>query len=471
MKLLKGWKIRLLAGLAIATAGGQLDAQGIPGSPDSNAMGPPSSMMYASYPQDATVAPESAVDPNLPMVADPSMGGAYCGPEGMYGPAGCGPECGPGCGCGLFGGPLFGRFRQERCDIFGRSITGFMSNLRGCLSSYRGALRPYGEGGIATQRWFDLSAEAVFLSRTTGAANFDFSSDGINGPRVLTSNMVDMDTVRAGLGLQVNLQTGPGSNVEVVYFGLNRWEESAEVGIVNGPPRYYSFISNFGLLPPGGFDDSDRSFIHRIDYSSEFHNGEVNFRRRWAEPYGFWQGSFLAGIRNVDIDEQGRFTARGNNNDTFASNGPRFFDYTVNVRNCLVGFQVGGDLWYNLLPGVKVGTELKTGIYNNDTSQDTYIFASSLPLLGTPDIRENFQADRASYVTQFNTQLWYRLNYSLAFRTSYQLLCIDNVALATENFNGTPPSLFLPNSARTVGINNSADIVYQGFTFGAEFMW
>lgn len=49
MKLLKGWKIRLLAGLAIATTSGQVDAQMMPGSPYPDAMGPQSPMMYASH--------------------------------------------------------------------------------------------------------------------------------------------------------------------------------------------------------------------------------------------------------------------------------------------------------------------------------------------------------------------------------------------------------------------------------------
>lgn len=209
---------------------------------------------------------------------------------------------------------------EDRCDIFGRSKTGFRKDIFGWLCSKRGMLRPYGEGGVSMQCWFDISAEAMFLARTKGSSNFVFSSDGINGPRVLNANMLELDDLKAGLAVQGNIQTGPGSNLEVLYFGLNKWTNSAQV--TRTTPSLFSFISNFGTLPNNGFDDSDRSFVHRIDYNSELHNGEVNFRRRWSEPYGFFQGSFLGGIRYMDISEGARFTAQGEFDDTFANNSP-----------------------------------------------------------------------------------------------------------------------------------------------------
>jgi hypothetical protein len=208
--------------------------------------------------------------------------------------------------------------------------------------------------------------------------------------------------------------------------------------------------------------------VHRIDYASELHNGEINLRRRWAEPHGFWQGSFLGGVRYMDIDENARFTATGENNNGLANNGPRFFDYSVNTRNALVGFQLGGDLWYNVMPGIKLGGELKSGVYNNSTNQDTTIFANSL---NGPALTEFASDDDAAYITQLSAQLWYRLNYSLAFKTTYQLMYIDGVSLATENFNAVPPSVFLPSSGRVVSVNHDAEIVYQGFTVGAEYTW
>ena len=502
MKLLKGWKLRILTGLALATMVGPLHAQMKPGSMDPRLLGAGRGPMAPASYRIPGPPPGMQMDPSMGMPMDPNMGmdpnSSGYGPEGYATgmdyqngdgscdgmPSGglcdgsCGGSCGRACGGGL-GGRLRGRFGGDgllggggrlgggsACsDMFGRDRCGLLGDLAAGLGSCRGMLRPYGEGGVATQRWFDIYAEAMFLQRTKGADNFNTTSLGAGSNNfVLGTNQVDLDKLRAGLSLQANLQTGPGSNLEFVYFGLNKWSASASA--TSTAPNLFSFISNFGTLPINGFDDPDRSFRHTLNYTSQINNGEINFRRRWSEPYGFFQGSFLMGVRYFDLDEQAVFSARGQNNNTAANNGLRFFDYTTNTQNSLVGFQVGADLWYNFIPGVKVGVEGKTGAYNNRAHQITGITANSIPSLA-----EEVLANRAAYLSQLSAQLVYRLNYSWAVRSSYQLIYVDNVALAANNFNATSPSVFLPNSARTPTINNTTDIVLQGFTIGAEYMW
>jgi len=401
----------------------------------------------ASMSGDPSMGMAPGMDPNLPQVP--------CGPYGMpSGPDGYGEQC------------------EGPCDRFGRSPFTLFSALRGKLAGCRGKLRPYGEGGIATQRWFDVYGEAMFLARTNGGSNFNTTSLGPNTNNfVLGTNNVPLDELQAGLSLQANVQVGVGSNLEFVYFGLNEWENSATATSTSPPsatPNLFSFLSGFGALPLNvGFDDSDRSLVHTLSYSSTLNNGEINFRRRWAEPAGFFQGRYLLGVRYLDMDEQARFSARGEFNNTVAANSLRFLDYTVNTQNALVGFQVGGDLWYNVLPGVKLGVEGKTGVYNNRAHQNTSIVSNSL----TNPVMEEVLSNRAAYITQIVPQVSYRLNHSWAFRSSYQLIYIDNVALATENFNAVPPNQLGLGLGRTPTINNDAEILLQGFTLGAEYTW
>ncbi len=192
----------------------------------------------------------------------------------------------------------------------------------------RSILTPYGEGGVASQRWYDFSAEAIALRRDNGAGNFIFSTLG-RGPVTATnvalgSDATDFDEYEVGLGLQGNIQVGPGSNVEAVYFGLNEWEESATA--TSTAPNLFSFFSDFGNDPFNGFDDPDRSFVHRINYKSRINNGEVNFRRRWAEPSGFLQGSWLAGIRYFHLSELMSFQASVNST---TRSTPMVFDSSI----------------------------------------------------------------------------------------------------------------------------------------------
>jgi len=397
--------------------------------------------------------PGMSGDPSMGMRMDPNLPQVPCGPDGMpYGQEGHGEQC---------DGP---------CDRFGRSPLALMGALRGRLNSWRGKLRPYGEGGIATQRWFDVSADVIYLARTNSSeVNFNTTSVGITNTFVLGTNSVPLDTLNAGLALQGNIQVGPGSNIEVGYFGLNKWDNSASANSTSTtvPHNLFSFLSNFGVLPPGGFGDPDRSLVHTLSYSSSLNNGEINLRRRWAEPSGFFQGSFLMGVRYLALDEQAKFTARGAFDNTQANNSLRFLDYTTDTHNSLVGFQVGGDLWYNVIPGVKVGVEAKTGIYNNRANQNTAILANSLP----DTFSETVAVNRAAYLTQIAPQAWYRLNHSWAVRGSYQFMYIDNVALATGNLNAIPPTELGVNLGRTAGINTDSDIILQGFTAGAEYTW
>lgn len=458
MKLLKGWKLKLFAGLALASLGGHLQAQK-PGSLDPRILGQgqpqigPASYRIPGPPPGMSGDPGMSGEPSMGMPMgmgmDPNLPQVPCGPDGMP----CGPEG--------YGGQSDGP-----CDRFGRSPFALFSALRGRLAGCRGSLRPYGEGGIATQRWFDVSAEAIFLARTTGASSFNTTSLGAGSNNfVLGAGNVPLNDLKGGLGLQANIQVGAGSNIEVVYFGLNKWENSASA--TSTTPSLFSFLSNFGTLPANGFDDPDRSFVHTLTYSSTLNNGEINLRRRWSEPSGFFQGSFLMGVRYFDMDEQAKFTARGENNNALANNGPRFLDYTVNTQNSLVGFQVGGDLWYNVIPGVKLGVEGKTGLYNNRAHQNTAVFANSLPNTVTEEVLSNQPAT----VTQISPQVSYRLNHSWAFRSSYQAIYLDKVALATDNFNAVPPTDFGLNAGRVASINDDASIWMQGFSLGAEYTW
>ena len=123
MKLLKGWKLKLFAGLALASIGGNLQAQK-PGSLDPSILGRGPQIGPASYripgpPPGMSAepgiygnpgmqgdpgmygAPGMSGDPSMGMQMgmDPSLPQVSCGESGM----GCGEQCSGHCG-GLLGG-------------------------------------------------------------------------------------------------------------------------------------------------------------------------------------------------------------------------------------------------------------------------------------------------------------------------------------------------------------------------------
>ncbi len=406
-------------------------------------------------------------------------GGRGCGPLSRIGSGavgrgllrgGCG-QCG-GAGCGACGGG------QGNGCLFGGALLGLL-----------GPLAPYSEGGQTSQRWFDLYAGTIGLARTSNFGGFsgvernlvngsfprtyDVSSNGVSGPIALRTSDLDLNKIRYGLELMGAVQLGPGTSVEARYFGLNNWNVSQTAEIIPpAAPSLYSNYSLFGTAPPGGFDDTDRSFIHTINYSSELHNGEVNYRRRFASPYGMGQGSWLAGIRYFDLDEQFGFRAVGANNNTFTFDQLRFFDHNTITRNQLTGFQIGGDYWLCVAPGIQMGVESKGGIFGNHAEVESQIFANSIP-----GAREHLQDGKTAYLGELVASTVYRVSYSLSIKASYNLMYVDNVALATENYNtrdisnalGSGTGAFTAN--RHPFIDVDGEVLYQGWSIGGEYLW
>lgn len=350
-----------------------------------------------------------------------------------------------------------------------------------------GPLGPYSEGGCGGQRWFDIYAGTIGFKRTsnfggvssivqnnvTGA--FDrttlISTDGIAGTPALSTTSLDLDKMRYGLELIANLQTGPGANLEARYFGLNNWEVSNSVNTIGtGNPTLYSLFSLYGTAPPNGFDDTDRSFIHSISYNSEIHNGEVNYRRRFATPFCWANGSWLMGVRYFDLDERFGFAATGSQNNTFTFNQLRYFNYDTFTRNQLTGFQIGGDYWINLVPGISLGVENKAGIFGNHAEVESIASANSIP-----GAREHLQDGKTAYLAELVASVVYRLNYSWSVKASYNLLYVDNVALAPENFNARDFNNALGSGAFTGArfpfIETDGEVTYQGWSIGGEWLY
>ncbi|MEO8270108.1 MAG: BBP7 family outer membrane beta-barrel protein [Aureliella sp.] len=411
-----------------------------------------------------------------------SCGNALCGGRG------CGQGSGLGGGCGVCGGAACG---GAGCGGLCSRICG---NGNGCLGSgallgLLGPLAPYSEGGQGSQRWFDFYAGTMGLSRTSDFGGFatpdrnmttgEFarshlvSTNGISGTPVLSTSELDLSKMRYGLELIGAIQLGPGSSVEARYFGLNNWNVSKQAEIIPNtlPPTLYSSYSQFGTSPVGGFDDTDRSYIHKIGYSSELNNGEVNYRRRFASPFACGQGSWLAGVRYFDLDEQFSFNAIGSNNNTFTFDQLRYFNQDTQTRNELTGFQLGGDYWVNVAPGLQIGAESKGGIFGNHATVETQITSNSIP-----GAHERLSDGRTAYLGEFVLSAVYRMSYSWSLKTSYNLLYVDNVALAPENYNTRDMNNALGSGqAFTVNrypfIDTDGEVCYQGWSIGGEYLW
>ena len=484
----------LTVGLALLVSAGRVHGQtGVPGKPATQALRSQNAVRPASYmhgaapgyemlnPSSMGTSPGGDMPMHMAMQGPPPMDVMM--EQGAYGDSGYACDA-MGMGGGMMGGMGTG------CSACGGNGCLYCGSGNGCLGSGRmmgllGVLAPYGEGGRGAQRWFDLSIGTIALARTSDVGSFQTSDQdpvtGVFGSTTLLSTIgpagapalfstdVDANKVRYGLEAIANVQTGPGANVEVRYFGLNKWNDSRSVRRVPALDLF-SVFSLYGTDPINGFDDTDRSGIHTVNLSSSLHSGEVSYRRRFMTPATWIQGGWLAGIRYLDIDENFGFDATGSNNNAFLFNQLRFFNFDTNTRNQLTGFQVGGDLWFNVVPGLSLGVEGKSGIYGNHAEVESTVVANSIARG-----REFLQDGRTAYVSEFTASTVYRLTYAWSFRASYNLLYVDNVALAQENFNTRDISNSIGGGAftpdRFAFINTDGEALYQGFTLAGEWAY
>jgi hypothetical protein len=302
------------------------------------------------------------------------------------------------------------------------------------------------------------------LTRDDVGRNTNIASAGIAGPIVLSTSNLDFEE-EPSFRITTAFQIGPGSNLEFTYYGLFEYDDG--VTVTDPGNNLFSVFSQFGILPPGGFPETDASDFQRIEYSSTFDSFEGNFRQRWMAPNCRYQGSWLCGFRHFILDEKFRYLTSSSANptplDPFLLT-PSQLNLDIDTTNNLTGAQIGGDAWICLLPGLRLGAEAKAGVYGNHVNVNTFITVNT----GGQFNPELQSTDDIAILADANVTLLYKINYQWTARVAYNFLYVDGVALASENFNTVPP--FGPTT-RVPFLNDNGSVFFHGYSAGLEYMW
>ncbi|MDA1052572.1 MAG: BBP7 family outer membrane beta-barrel protein [Planctomycetota bacterium] len=413
----------------------------------------------------AAYGPDMALQPNWG-VQPASYGTPQPFPsmDGMTIPAGYemgGGEYGGG-GCAACGG-----YGCEACSGY---------EAPGLGARFLSRLLPYGEGGQCAPRWYDITMDGMYLSREKASRTIDFASDGINGDILLSTNDLNFDQ-ELGFRFTGAHQIFAGATLEFTYFGLLDWSTSA----VNRPPQFeddiFSVLSDFGNInTPFGFDETDRSRQQSLAYSSSVDNFELNVRKRFTAPNCRLQYSWLAGVRYLYLLEDFTYFTLGGDADlvTPGLQSRGSMNYGIDARNSLTGFQIGGDAWLNLVPGVNVGADIKAGVYGNYVNQSTNILATTTSPASATTFVETLNSYDISMIADANMYFMWRLGPHWTVRAGYNFMFMDGVALAPENFNTVAPNIFtggVPTATRVPTLNDNGNVFYHGGFGGIEFMW
>ena len=483
----------------LATASGQIPAPGPAGPAGAYPAYGTSPMMLSPYAPHGSagapaVAPYGVMPASYQQASCQSCGDPCGGSCGGGSGGGCYDPCGGGRFGGCRGGLGGGLFRGGGCGPFGggglfRGGAGGGLFHGGGLHGRHGgyghgmgaaviaALLPYADGGNCAPRWYDISADFMYLSRDINVDTIPFSTDNIGGNVVLSSADLDFAS-EPGFRISGAYQTGPGSNLEITYMGAFHFSDNATATSAND--SLYSTFSQFGNFPFNGFEFVDMAELHHISYGSQLNTIELDYRRRIVGANCRLHGSWLVGFRWLRLTEDFRFYSEVSRPDIPpAVDIEGTVDHTIHAANNLFGGQLGGDLWLSVIPGFKIGMEGKAGVYGNGASQDSRFRIDGLGLFPAPATdRERVEESEVSFVGELNLMAVWRVNHNVALKAGYHVLYVDQVALALDNFNSQPPDVFAPIGppqnnlpVRQPLMDTNGNATYGGFTFGFEYMW
>ncbi len=337
------------------------------------------------------------------------------------------------------------------------------------------------EGDLADQRgphYFDVRAEAVFLRRDkTFEQNIDFTSLNVGNTIVLSSRELDFDP-GVGFRLLGRYDICPLSVVEFGYMGIFDYQSSATANDPAG--NLYSLFSRpapgtglFGTNPvgvtnPGGpLPFTERAIKHSISFESDLQTAEISYRRYWLGWSPRISGTLLAGFRYTRVGEEFEFNTLGTPNVDPVFTNPAFRN-SLDAENNLSGFQAGGDIWVSLMQGFRVGTEGKAGIYDNHykfTNQTAQGNAGAF----VPATFEQFRDDKVAFIGEASVDLVADILPSVSLRAGYEVLFLNSLVLAGENFNQTSP--FGNQGTRVPFVNDDGQLFYYGAHAGIEYIW
>jgi hypothetical protein len=342
------------------------------------------------------------------------------------------------------------------------------------------------EGAPLDQRgphYFDIRVESVFLQRDKSfEKNIDFTALNVGGPVVLSSRELDIEDVNWGFRILGRYDICPLSVVEFGYTGVYGFSDKASV--TDPTNNQYSLFSrtapNTGLfgvsptgvnLPNGPNPFTERANSESIELSSDLQTAEISYRRYWLGYSPRISGTLLAGFRYTKVNENFEFSAQGS--EQFPQSPPQgiapaALDYKEDCNNNLAGFQTGGDIWLSLMQGLRIGTEGKVGIYDNHSVLANRI--STTPNgVQPPSLFEEFKGDNAAFIGEGSFDVVADILPSVSIRAGYEVLFLNELVLAGDNFNQTSP--YGNQGVREPFVDTHGELFYHGGHVGIEYTW
>jgi hypothetical protein len=284
--------------------------------------------------------------------------------------------------------------------------------------------------GVCCPKWF-FTIGTIALDREDPTPGSIVASNPGVATRYLGAEDFDFD-FEVGYELGLARRFDNGCILEGRYFAVDHTSS-----VTTTTPG--NFIGT-GFTGPGGT-------LVRGRYLTMLDSTEINIRRQHTDRI-----TLLGGFRMIELRDQARFMLNNN-----VARG--HYDYD----NRLYGGQVGSNI--DLSPRshsrLLANVETKAGVYNNLIEGGIYEF-QGFNFIGT----FNGEDSNTAFIGEINLNTGYRLTNHMTLRGGYQLLWIENIALASD---AAVRSLTNPSLLRTV--SDDQGLFYHGATGGIDIVW
>lgn len=221
------------------------------------------------------------------------------------------------------------------------------------------------------------------------------------------------------------------------------------------------FGVNIGGVPATNyFDNADTQAIWRRD---TFQNIEVNwYSAPMIGPGQRCAVSWLAGVRYFVFNE-GLIFGSVTNGSQWGQNGGLDEAYmNAQVRNRLVGPQVGVIGNFFIGPRLSLFAAPKFGIFNDFMSQQFQVYRGD----GLSAMNVQSSQNNIAFVSQFETGLNYAITPNFSVFGGYMVLIASGVALADNQYPH-----FLVDQPEIAHIKPNGDLILHGAMFGVQFLF
>ena len=249
-------------------------------------------------------------------------------------------------------------------------------------------------------------------------------------------------------------------SIEFTFFGLNRWSQQRGVDAGLLVTKLDPAFNN-----PGFIDTSTQGYSYESDFNSYELNLRLNRRLgrdrmeltrdgwvRTCQPTGL--PSFFVGLRVVTVNETFDYFSLPTAPAVNSGN------YLVHTHNNMLGFQMGTD-WFYQDCGWRVGAQAKAGPYVNFANQESLVTQTDTTPIPTRD--ESANRSGLAFLGEVDLMAAYQIRRNIALRASYDIMFINNIALAPEqvSFVVTDPPIVHPGGQP----------FYEAVSIGLEIVW